>query len=81
MKTKIEFYSVLREITELSEVDMELTEGSTVADLLKSLYRIYPKLKAWDSKLLIAANLDYVERLHVIRPNEVISIMPPVQGG
>ncbi len=81
MKTKVEFYSVLRDITGCQEIEVTLPEGATIAVLLGGLVTQFPRLTEWDGKLLLAANLDYVDRTHPIQPGEVISIMPPVQGG
>ncbi len=81
MTTKVEFYSVLRDITGAHEIEVNLPDGSTIAVLLGGIFTQYPKLAEWDEKILLAANLDYVDRTHPIQPGEVISIMPPVQGG
>jgi len=82
MKIRVEFYSILRdEVTKTPEVVIEMPQGRTIQDLLEKLFIQFPALKAWDGKLLLAANLDYIEREHVLREEDVISIMPPVQGG
>ena len=81
MTTKVEFYSVLRDLTGAAELEISLPEGATVEDLLRELYALHPRLAEWDKQLLLAADLDYVERPHVIQPGEIISVMPPVQGG
>jgi molybdopterin synthase catalytic subunit len=79
--TKVEFYSVLRDVTGAAELEISLPDGATVADLLAQLYANHPALAEWDGRILLAANLDYVERTHTLCPGEIISIMPPVQGG
>lgn len=81
MTTKVEFYSVLRDLAGASELEISLPEAATIETLLEEIYRRHPVLAEWDSKLLFAANLDYIDRRHVIQPGEVISVMPPVQGG
>jgi molybdopterin converting factor small subunit len=81
MTTKVELYSALRDIAGQGELEIALPEGATVAELLEALYARFPALAAWDSRLLLAADLDYVERTHVLRPGEIVSVMPPVQGG
>jgi molybdopterin converting factor small subunit len=81
MTTKVEFYSVLRDITGAHEIEVDLPDGSPIAILLGDLYTRFPQLADWDAKILLAANLDYVDRTHPIQPGEIISIMPPVQGG
>jgi molybdopterin converting factor small subunit len=81
MTTKIEFYSVLRDLAGAAELELSLPEGTTVEALLDKLYTLHPRLAEWDNRVLLAADLDYVERTHVIQAGEVISVMPPVQGG
>jgi len=81
MTTKVELYSVLRDLAGQGELEISLPEGATVADLLDALYQKFPALAAWDGRLLLAADLDYVERAHALQPGEVLSVMPPVQGG
>ena len=81
MTTKVEFYSLLRDITGTAELELSLADGTTLETLLGELFSRHPKLAEWDGRLLLAANLDYVARTHAIQPGEVISIMPPVQGG
>lgn len=81
MTIKVEFYSILRDLVGAAELEVSIPEGATVADLLESLYASHPPLAEWNNRLLLAANLDYVERSHVLRPGEIVSVMPPVQGG
>lgn len=81
MIAKIELYSALRDLAGPGEIELPLADGATVQDALDALYKKFPALAEWDKQLLLAADLDYVERSHVIQPGEIISIMPPVQGG
>jgi len=81
MQVKVEYYAQLREAIGLEEELFEMAEGSTLADLLDLASQRHPALDAWRGKILFAADLDYVESSHVISPSEVISFMPPLQGG
>ena len=81
MTIKVELYSVLRDLAGTPELELTLPDGATVESLLAALYARHPALGAWDQHLLLAADLDYVERSHVLQPGEVLSVMPPVQGG
>ena len=81
MQITVQFFSQLRDLVDASELPVELPEDSRIADLLAQLYRQYPALEKWDANLLIGAGLDFVGREHVLRPNDQIAIMPPVQGG
>jgi len=92
---KVLFFSVLRDIVGEAEVEVALeavaasrTGGTgakpaevTVGDLLDYCYREYPGLRVWDGKLLLAVDLDYVDRGAVLRGGAEVAMMPPVQGG
>ncbi len=80
MTITVQFFSQLKEIA-AAEVTVELREGATISDLLALLYERFPELKKWDGHILVGAGVDFVDRTHVIQPNDQIAIMPPVQGG
>ena len=75
----LQYFSQLRDLKGPEEVD--LVPGTTVTGLLEKLYGVLPGLKQWDKCLLIAAGIEYVPRDYVLKPGELISLMPPVQGG
>lgn len=81
MKVRVQLFSHLRDAAGDSESNLDLPEGSTVADLLAQLYERTPALRAWDSSILVGAGVEFVERDYVLRRGEEIAIMPPVQGG
>ncbi len=81
MQVTVQFFSQLREIAGASEDALELAEGATVGDLLARLYRLHPELEGWDRNILIGVGVEFVDRSHVLQPNDRIAIMPPVQGG
>ncbi|MGZ4965801.1 MAG: MoaD/ThiS family protein [Chthoniobacterales bacterium] len=81
MKVQVQFFSRLKEVAGTSVLETEMPEGATVDDLLGKLYAQLPILREWDNTILIGAGLEFVRRDYVLRPNEQIAIMPPVQGG
>jgi len=81
MRITVQFFSQLKEIVRAGEIPIDLAAGATVADLLAQLYLRYPGLEISDRNILIGAGLEFVERSHVIQPNDEIAIMPPIQGG
>ena len=83
IQIKVLFFSTLRNITGTDEIvrQFEGTMPFTIADLLIQLYDEYPGLSEWDAQILIAADLDYVDRTHILQDQQEIAIMPPVQGG
>jgi molybdopterin synthase sulfur carrier subunit len=81
VKIRVQFFSRLRDLTGKPEIDLEVPEGTTAADLLEKIYSTTPALREWDKSILVAAGLEFVGRDYVVNPGDEISIMPPVQGG
>jgi MoaD family protein len=81
MKVQVELFSHLRDLAGTSKVDIDLTEGAVVSDLLERLYKRFPALRARDRTILVGAGVEFVERDYKLKPNDEISVMPPVQGG
>jgi molybdopterin converting factor small subunit len=81
MTLHVQFFSRLRELAEVSEMELEVPEGARISDLLELLYSRTPALRDWDKSILVAAGVEFVGRDYVPKQNEQISIMPPVQGG
>jgi molybdopterin converting factor small subunit len=81
MKIHAQFFAQLRDVIGTSALDVELTDGATVAELLEKLYAQAPSLGEWDKTILVGAGVEFVERDYILKPNERVAIMPPVQGG
>ena len=81
MKIRGQFFSQLRDAAGTSDFSVDLPDNASVADLLAHLYAKHTKLRNWDSSILVGAGVEFVGRDHLLRPNEEIAIMPPVQGG
>jgi len=81
MNIHVQFYAQLRDLTGVSKLDVAISDGGTVAELLEAIYKIVPTLRAHDKSILVGAGVDFVERDHVLSEREEIAIMPPVQGG
>ena len=81
MKIHVQFYAQLRDLIGIRELDVDLSKGATVRDLLDQIYAKQPALRSHDKSILIGAGVEFVDRNYKLRPGEEISIMPPVQGG
>ncbi|MBV9391668.1 MAG: MoaD/ThiS family protein [Verrucomicrobia bacterium] len=79
MKIKLQYFSQLRDVGGPSSLDV--CSGVTVQELLDQLFALKPDLHCWDKHLLIAAGNDWVSRAYVLHENDMILLMPPVQGG
>lgn len=81
MKLRVLFFSVLRDITGMDEISVELPADSTMADLLVHIESRWPKLRDWQNSLLLALDQTYVKRDVLLHDGGEVAIMPPVQGG
>ena len=81
MKIRVQFYAQLRDLIGIRELEVDLSEGATVFELLDQIYAKHPALRSYDKTILIGAGLEFVDRNHKLKPGEEIAIMPPVQGG
>ena len=81
MKVRVQFFSRLRDLAGVSEMELDLPDSTKVADLLEMLYSRTPPLRDWDKSILVAVGVEFVARDYVLQLRDQISIMPPVQGG
>ena len=81
MKLRVQFYAQLRDLIGVRELEVDLSDGATVRELLDQIYAKQPALRSHDKRILIGADLEFVDRNHKLKPGEEIAIMPPMQGG
>ncbi len=81
MNVRVLFFSVLRDVTGSDEVDLETKADARVSDILDQLILRWPKLKDWETSLLVAVDQTYVKRDARLHAGAEVAIMPPVQGG
>ena len=78
---KVRFFAQLRDLIGSDTLDVDLTNGATVSELLEQIYKRFPALRSHDKSILVAAGLEFVDRNYNLKPGDEISVMPPVQGG
>ena len=81
MKLTVQYYSRLKDLTSSEEEQLEVEPGLSVQDVLNRLYLRHAGLGAWNAHLLVAVDAEYVERAQLLKDGDVLSVMPPVQGG
>ena len=81
MPVLVEYYSRLRDAAGLAEETWECAPGETLGALLARVFARHPALGEWDAHLLLAVNDEYASRDHAVAAGDVVSVMPPVQGG
>lgn len=64
-----------------NELAIDLPDGATVADVLAELYRRFPQLHDAEKTMLMAVGVEFADRASVLCDGDVLSLMPPLQGG
>ena len=81
MKATVRLFAILREKAGTAELELELPERSTVADLLAMMESSYPNLSASAPHTMIAVNTEYVESTHLLRDGDEVAPDPAGQRG
>lgn len=81
MHLRVLLFAGLRERLRRDSVDLELTPGARVRDLLAALAREQPELSASLSVCRVAVDHEFVGPDHVIAEGSEVAIIPPVSGG
>jgi molybdopterin synthase catalytic subunit/molybdopterin converting factor small subunit len=81
MKITVQFFSFLRQIAGCNELAFEVPDDATVGDALAQLYMKFPRLKEADKTTLVAVGVEFAKRDCKLRGGDVLSLMPPLQGG
>jgi molybdopterin converting factor subunit 1 len=78
---KILFYATVREVTGISEFEIDLPDESTVIDLKTFLAERFPKITRAFPTIIAAVNQECVRDDYQLPHNSEIAFFPPVSGG
>jgi molybdopterin synthase catalytic subunit len=81
MRVTVQFFSYFRQLAGGNELALDVPPQSTVADLLAELYRRMPRLREAEPAMRIAVGLEFAKRDDPLYEADVVSLMPPLQGG
>ncbi|MGD1018250.1 MAG: molybdenum cofactor biosynthesis protein MoaE [Verrucomicrobiia bacterium] len=81
MKITVQCFSFFRQLTGQNELPLDLPDNATVSDALAQLHARFPRLKEADKSTLIAIGIEFASRTTKLRDGDVLSLMPPLQGG
>ena len=80
MRIKVRYFASVREMIGLSEEEMAVPAGSTIASLIERLKDSHEPLRHTRS-LLVAVNGEFVDMEHGLGEGDVVALFPPVSGG
>ncbi|MBI4301707.1 MAG: MoaD/ThiS family protein [Chloroflexi bacterium] len=81
MKLKISVFAIYREMVGKNEIELELDKGAAVADLVRELENVYPRLSGHMDSLMVAVNAVYVEPHYELKDGDEVALIPPISGG
>ena len=81
MKTIIKLFARARDLAGAAEVQLELPETATAADLRLVLGEQFPALQSILPSLLVAVGTDYASPNTKVGGRSDLAVFPPVSGG
>jgi molybdopterin converting factor small subunit len=81
MTIPVTFWSYFAELAGCSETMVTVSDGATVEQLLKEVYRSFPGLAEMRRSTLIAVGVEYQDGEYILQVGDRVSLFPPVQGG
>lgn len=78
---KVRLFAQQREQAGWTEREVEVPEGSMVADLVASLGQDYPTIASAARHLVTAVNAEYVGTDTALHAGDEVALIPPVSGG
>lgn len=80
-RLRVKLFATLREHARTAEVGLEFPEGTTVAEVWRSLLERFPELAGHRDSVSYAVNHEYVRGDFRPRDNDEVAFIPPVSGG
>ena len=81
MNITIRFFSVSKVIAGVSERALIMQESSNLSNALEYIFAELPALKELHLSNMYAVGVDYAVGDTLLHEGDIISIIPPVQGG
>jgi molybdopterin converting factor subunit 1 len=80
MKISVLFFGITKDLVKSSQLQVEVAENSSVANLKAVLKDTFPQLENINS-YAIAVNEEYSDDESVLKEGDIVAIIPPVSGG
>ena len=80
MRINVRYFGQFRDITGLTEEEIETKDGVTVIEIRDQIREKYPRIAA-KREILVAVNNTFAPLDTVINPEDNVAFFPPVSGG
>ena len=81
MRVRLRMFAILRERSGVSEVELELAEGATVADAIEEVGKRFGSVAGLLPRTLAAVNLVFAKPGARLGDGDELALIPPVSGG
>lgn len=80
MKLQVKFFSLLREVTGLSDLTVDF-QGHTAGELWAQLEKQFPTLAPFRTSRAIAVNRQHSQEDLILKEGDEVAFFPPLSGG
>ncbi len=80
MKIKMLYFAEAKDVVKKDQEDIDFN-GNTISELRETLLKKYPEITYVLSSSVFAVNMKYVGNDAVLKDNDTVAIIPPVEGG
>jgi molybdopterin converting factor subunit 1 len=81
MHIQVKLFALIRERAGVSELSLDLPDGSTVAGAIERLSEQFPQTSEFLPRCAVAINREYASIETPLQENDELAIIPPVSGG
>jgi molybdopterin converting factor subunit 1 len=81
MKVSVLYFAQAKDILGRGRESLEVSPGTTAADLFEEVARGHPRLAALRPSVRISVNQEVVPSRHELKAGDVVALLPPVAGG
>ncbi|ABG53339.1 thiamineS [Trichodesmium erythraeum IMS101] len=77
----LKLFAVYQEAYKVPEVQLSISHGTTVSQLLERVISQYPELEKWQDVTKFGINLNFVPPETILQNGDEVVLIPPVSGG
>ncbi len=81
MQITVKLFAIFQETFACEEMVLDLPTDAVVTDVFAALVTQKPEFQKWQSVARYAVNLEFVDGTTLLKPGDVVALIPPVSGG
>ena len=77
----LKLFAAYQEAYKVPELQLTLSPGTTVSQLLEKIISQHPELEQWRTVTKFGVNLNFVPPETILQEGDEVVLIPPVSGG